>query len=265
MSAPETLARHLLQIRADARPVILNQWPASPARPADETEAYAAQEAAEAIRTGEQGLKPIGYKIGATNQLARDLLGVTTPFYGRLYDGSSGPGPGRLELKPGVNLVVEPEVAVRLGRDLDAAGGPVTAADAEAAVEALLPIFEVVDSCFVPWTEAGGPLLIADNGAHGSWVMGTEVTDWQGFDPLDSPVTVRGAPDGTLTGTGRAVDGGAFGAVAWLANKLAARGRRLKAGEYVSTGTVTPPIALARGQELTADFGPLGRVSLHVT
>ena len=117
-------------------------------------------------------------------------------------------------------------------------------------------------SCFAPWTQAGAPTLIADNGAHGSWVMGRELTDWAALDPLEIAVTVHVSGMEPLPGRGGAVDGGAFGATAWLANKLAGEGRGLKAGEYVSTGTTTTPIPLQAGCKIEADFGRLGTVSL---
>ena len=58
------------------------------------------------------------------------------------------------------------------------------------------------------------------------------------------------------------VDGGAFGAAAELANTLAARGRRLAAGDFITTGSVTTPVPVVAGQAVVADFGPLGRVEL---
>jgi len=56
------------------------------------------------------------------------------------------------------------------------------------------------------------------------------------------------------------VDGGAFGAAAWLANALAAEGRALRAGAFVITGSVTPPVPVRARQSVRADFGPLGLV-----
>ena len=65
-------------------------------------------------------------------------------------------------------------------------------------------------------------------------------------------------------GKGRNVDGGAFGATAWLANDLAARGRGLKADDYVTTGSVTPPVPVAPGTAVVADLGPLGSVTFRL-
>jgi len=49
-------------------------------------------------------------------------------------------------------------------------------------------------------------------------------------------------------------------AVAWLANKLAARGRSLAAGMLVMTGTLTPITPIERGSTYVASFSTLGSV-----
>lgn len=40
--------------------------------------------------------------------------------------------------------------------------------------------------------------------------------------------------------------------------------RALKRGDYITTGSVTAPIPVEPGQHVVADFGPLGRIELHV-
>jgi 2-keto-4-pentenoate hydratase len=54
-------------------------------------------------------------------------------------------------------------------------------------------------------------------------------------------------------------------ALAWLANELSGLGVTLKAGEVVTTGTSFVPLPAAPGDRISADFGPLGQVSLAFT
>ena len=54
-----------------------------------------------------------------------------------------------------------------------------------------------------------------------------------GLDLLDGPVSLSVNGAVKATGKGRNVDDGAFGAAAWLANVLAAKGRGLKAGDFI--------------------------------
>ena len=50
--------------------------------------------------------------------------------------------------------------------------------------------------------------------------------------------------------------------VLWLANQQSARGRGLKAGEIVSTGTCTGLDPVRPGDRVQADFGGLGTVDV---
>jgi len=51
-------------------------------------------------------------------------------------------------------------------------------------------------------------------------------------------------------------------ALAWLANELPKFGLQLSAGDYVTTGLTTEVYAATPGDQVTADFGPLGSVEL---
>jgi 2-keto-4-pentenoate hydratase len=51
-----------------------------------------------------------------------------------------------------------------------------------------------------------------------------------------------------------------FEALAWLANNLAARGRGLRAGEFVFTGSVVETKWLNRGDRVEMEVEGLGRV-----
>ena len=81
---------------------------------------------------------------------------------------------------------------------------------------------------------------------------------------MDGPISLSINDEVVATGRGRNVDDGAFGATAWLANRLAEKGRALKAGDYVTTGSVTPPVPVQAGQKVFADFGPLGNVTFRI-
>ena len=63
---------------------------------------------------------------------------------------------------------------------------------------------------------------------------------------------------------GSAVLGDPFVALQWLANEVSSLGLALEAGQFVSTGTCMSPLAVAPGDRVTADFGVLGRVGVHL-
>jgi 2-keto-4-pentenoate hydratase len=258
-SAIENTARKLLDHRARGLP---NPVPPEAERLADLDLAYAIQEAGDRLRRA-AGQAAIGYKIAGTNPASRRHLRIEAPFFGRLYDGMASASPAHLPHDPFFR-VHEPEIALQMGRDLDPRGAPFDAAAIAAATRAVVPAIEIIGTPFTPWAEAGAPNLASDNAAFGHWIMGTPILDWSGLDLLEGEVTL--AINGAIVarGQGRMVDGGAFGATAWLANALAARGQGLRAGDCVTTGSVTPPVAVAPGQHVVADFGALGVVECRI-
>ena len=256
---PAALARQLFAARAEGR-----MFPAPPpgAAPSGMPDAYQAQDALDALFR-RHGLRPIGYKIAGTNPAARAHLRIDAPFHGRLYDGMASPSPASLAVSATLR-VHEPEIALEIARDLPPAAAPFTAAAIEAATRAIRPAIEIIGTPLEPWTQAGAPNLAADNAAFGHWVFGAPVTDWRAIDLLDGSVTltIDGVPRGE--GRGRNVDDGPFGAAAWLANALAARGIGLKAGDHITTGAVMSPVPVQPGQHVRAEFGPLGTVELRM-
>ena len=64
---------------------------------------------------------------------------------------------------------------------------------------------------------------------------------------------------------GANVLGNPVNSLAWLANHLSARGYEMKAGQWVTAGAATGPIPAPVGSTMSADFGPLGVVSVRFT
>lgn len=225
--------------------------------------AYAVQDAGDDILRRSTGWKFIGYKIAGTNPASRAHLKIEAPFFGRLYDGMTSVSPAFVA-DTGFLRVHEPEIALEMGRDLDLAEAPFDAARIAAATAAVMPAIEIIGTPFTPWAQAGAANLVADNAAHGHWIMGKPLANWSGVDLMDGTVTLSIDGEVKATGKGRNVDNGAFGATAWLANVLAEKGRALKRGDYITTGSVTAPIPVEPGQHVVADFGPLGSIELRI-
>lgn len=254
-------ARRLLEHRFRRLP---NPAPPGPERLADMDAAYAIQDAADAILRAEHGYKPIGWKIAGTNPASRAHLKIDSPFYGRLYDKMAAASPARIAHVPDFHRVHEPEIAVEIGADLDRSLAPFDAARIEAATCAVRPAIEIIGTHFSPWTEAGAPNLASDNAAFGFWIVGSPVADWSRLDLFDGPVSISVDGEMRAAGAGRNVDGGPFGAAAWLANALAGRGLSLRAGDLITTGSVTAPVPVEPGRRVAADFGALGQVVLEI-
>jgi 2-keto-4-pentenoate hydratase len=52
-------------------------------------------------------------------------------------------------------------------------------------------------------------------------------------------------------------------ALTWLANEVSRHGMTLAAGQVVTTGTCLVPMDVAPGDEITMDYGDLGRVGIR--
>jgi 2-keto-4-pentenoate hydratase len=199
-----------------------------------------------------------GHKVGLTSAAMQRLLGVDQPDFGHLLDDffylEHEPIPMGRFLQPRI----EPEVAFVLKRALRGPG--VTAPEAIAAVDFVLPALEIVDSRIEDW-KIGLFDTIADNASSGALVLGSTPTGLREIDlRLTGGVMTRnGAVAGT--GAGGAVLGSPLTSLVWLANTVGARGVTLEAGHVVLPGSICAMSPVAAGDTFTATFGGLGSVT----
>ena len=92
-----------------------------------------------------------------------------------------------------------------------------------------------------------------------AWYWVNERADWHGIDLENSrgAMTINGEPEGE--GYGRDVLGHPLDALAWLANTLAGRGKELKAGMLVMTGSIVSTKFLNPGDEAVIHIRGPGR------
>lgn len=207
------------------------------------------------------GLATVGWKVGATNAPVQRALGLVEPFAGRLLADHVHQGPVTLDLDRYVHTpALECEIGLRLGADLDR--GPFTAASVAAAVAAVVPTIEIVETRFADRFAVGPASLMADNGVAADLVVGDDATDWQGLDL--AAVGLRLVVDGTevAAGTGAEALGHPLESLAWLATHQLARGVPLRAGDLISTGTCTGAVPAVAGSVAVNDAGPLGQVQV---
>jgi 2-keto-4-pentenoate hydratase len=204
----------------------------------------------------------VGYKIGFTSDAVREDLGVDEPAFGYVLDGmvSTGRATTTIDSKTFIAPRIEPEIAVVLGDFED----PLDERDAEAAIEAVVPAIEVVDSRIRDW-EFTPPEAVADNALAAALLTG-ERHPWSADDIDLAGEGVTVAKDGTTvaTGTGKAVLGDPIRALIWLAEELATREETLEPGQIVSTGSITRPVPVEPGEEITVEFDSLGTISLDI-
>jgi len=204
-----------------------------------------------------------GYKVGMTNEAIQQSFGIDAPVSGRLWadrvfaNGATVHVPGEL------GLIAEPEFAYRMEADLPAAGAPFNAEQVGAAIGSIMPALEIVEPRLSGESAGSVAMIVADNVMNSAWVGGTPIQDWS---PASLPgqeviASINGAE--VSRGNGAAVLGDPLRVMVWLANELAGRAESLRAGDVVTTGCCTDVLRPGPNDEVTADFGPLGTVSVR--
>jgi 2-keto-4-pentenoate hydratase len=228
-------------------------------------DAYRIQDALHGLMAGDGRGEIAGWKIALTSKAMQQMTGVDQPAAGAIFSTVVHPSPARLDLVAYHHLGVEFEVAVRLGDDLPASGGPWTRTSVAGKVAACLPAFELVEDGDADYKRLDAFTLIAQNTWNGGVVLGAPVTAWRGVD-LESAVTrcwINERPGGQGK-TGDAL-GHPFEAVAWLANLLNRRGRLLTRDMIVMTGSSITTKFPAPGDRIRFVIDGLGEVALEVT
>ena len=117
---------------------------------------------------------------------------------------------------------------------------------------------EVVDDRYADWRTIGTPTLIADDFFNAGVVLGSPVRDWRRLDlaALAGRMLINGVEVGR--GVGADILGHPLDALAWLADNMASRGRALKAGEFVTLGSLVATNWVAAGDEVLIEVEGLG-------
>jgi 2-oxo-3-hexenedioate decarboxylase len=205
----------------------------------------------------EEGEQVIGVKLGLTSRAKQEAMSVAEPLYGRLTDAMVVPAG---EPVPGERLIqprAEPEIAFLLARDVE---GPATVTSVLAATEAVFAAIDILDSRYENY-RFRLPDVVADNCSSGAVLLGPRArrpSELEDLRLVGCVLRDRGII--VATAAGAASMGHPAASVAWLVNRLAARGMSLPAGSLILSGGLTAPVPLARGGFVTAEFDGLGTV-----
>jgi 2-oxo-hept-3-ene-1,7-dioate hydratase len=206
-----------------------------------------------------------GRKIGLTSRAMQQASQIDEPDFAPLLDDmffAAGAVPFDRFIAPRVEV----ELAFVLARPLR--GPAVTLADVLAATEVVTPAVEIIDARIEQFdreTKAPRKVFdtIADFAANAGVVRGDiavrpDAVDlrWVGaILARNGVVEETGLAAGVLDHPGNGI--------AWLANKIAAYGEQLNAGDFVLAGSFTRPIAAMRGDVFHVDYGALGAIDFH--
>lgn len=241
------VARRLVAAHKGAAPV-----PHADAMPPDRATAYAVQDATLA-GLGEIG----GWKVGAKGP-ATEPGCAPLPARGVMASGRTLLGP------PWRMRGIEVEVGVRLAKDLIPTSGEPGADAVRAAVDAVVPVIEVVETRLADWRDSDPLAQLADLQSHGALLIG-EPSNMR-LEDLDlrtvqAYLAFDGQPVASTCGANPAGD--IWRLIGWLAWHCAQRGLPLRAGQIVTTGSCTGLLFAPEGAHVQAQLDGIGRVELR--
>ncbi|WP_258060554.1 MULTISPECIES: 2-keto-4-pentenoate hydratase [unclassified Arthrobacter] len=201
-----------------------------------------------------------GRKVGLTSPAMQRQLGVDSPDFGYFFADMVHHDDDDVPAGDFISPKVEPEFGFVLQETLQGPG--VTLEQARAAIGAVYPAIEIIDSRIADWDIK---LLdtVADNASCGAIAVGTTALPVS-VEDLAS-VTCSLLIDGEVreTGTGDAVMGDPVAPLAWLANVLGEQGVALEAGQLILPGSFTRALPVVAGESATAHFGDLGSLTIR--
>lgn len=234
-----------------------------------EADAYAVTAELRALRVA-RGERPVGRKIGFTNRNIWEEYGVFQPIWGDVYDTTA------LDVSPGDRVQVsqlpepriEPEIILGLARDVTPDMG---VDEISRSIGWVAHGFEFVQSIFPGWRFQVAD-CVADGGLHGRLFIGPrrDLSERERSTLASdlSALTIRLSRNGEPadTGSGANVLDGPIQALAHLAAVLGKDRLNppLRAGEIVTTGTLTRAFPVVAGERWSTEIGGFDLPGLSV-
>jgi 2-oxo-3-hexenedioate decarboxylase len=253
MSRVEELAERLDAAARDAREVAQ----IDPEGQLSLQDAYAIQQASIQRRIS-RGTRRVGVKMGFTSRAKMIQMGLSDVIWGRLT--------GDMLIEEGmaasfarfVHPRAEPEIAFLLKKPLP---GHVTAAEALAAVEAVAPALEIIDSRYRDF-KFTLPEVIADNASSSGIVVGPWSDPREDFSNLGLTMSIDGRV--VQVGSTAAILGHPLRSLVAAARLSDAAGEPLQAGWVVMAGGATPAEWVKPGQYVSIEMERLGSAGFHM-
>ncbi len=231
----------------------------------DMDDAYAIQKAW-VDRKIADGRTVSGYKIGLTSRAMQLAMKIDTPDFGVLLDDMYFANGADIPAGNFTDPRIEVELAFVLQEPLH--GEDVSVADVMAATDYVVPALELIAARSYRVDPDTGYTrnvfdTIADNAANAGYILGD-----QQIDPATIDLPWAGAMlylNGEIEETGLA--GGVMGhpahGIRWVCKRFAPHGIGLEPGQVILAGSFTRPVVVKPGDNIRADYGPLGTIEVN--
>lgn len=256
----EAVARAFVNARQSA--TALPDFPGTV--PADLATAYATQDAA----ITQWPDRVAGWKIGRVppeHAERLNALRLAGPVFARSVWLATPGEPTVFPVFEGGFAAVEAEYVFRLAKDAPANKTSYSEEEAAELVAALHVGIETAGSPLATINKLGPTVVVSDFGNNAGLIVGPTIEDWRER-PLKS-LTCETFIDGQSVGRGSAASllGGPLASLAFVLGNSAARGRPLKAGDFITTGAVTGIHDILAGQRAHVLFDSIGTIACVAT
>jgi 2-keto-4-pentenoate hydratase len=205
------------------------------------------------------GEKPLGWKVGLGAPATMERLKLAAPIVGFLMQRGLLLSGSTASLAGYIKPVAEPEICVRMARDLPSGA---SADEAAAAVKEIFPAIELADLDPAPAIDNLDAVLEGDIFQRHVVLCGNTRAS-ASTSGLTSRV-FRNGKEANVTTDPEALTGKLPDIVAHVASTLAAFGEKLAAGDVIITGSITPPLVIEPDEtELVHVLEPIGEVSIR--
>lgn len=205
-----------------------------------------------------RGERRVGLKMGFTSRAKMIQMGLSDVIWGRLTDAMQFEEGSNVQRSQFVHPRVEPELAFLLKKPL---AGNVTGAEALAAVEAIAPALELIDSRYQDF-KFTLPEVIADNASSSGFVVGGWHCPKRDFGNLGLVMSIDGRA--VQVGSTAALLGDPLRSLVAAARVSAEAGEPLEAGWIVLAGGATPAEWIHPGQHISMRMQGLGSVGFQL-
>ncbi|MBJ9999704.1 2-keto-4-pentenoate hydratase [Erwinia sp. S38] len=205
-----------------------------------------------------RGEQRIGVKMGFTSRAKMVQMGLSDVIWGRLTDAMLIEEGGSVEASRFVHPRCEPEIAFILKRELS---GIVTGPQALAAVEAIAPALEIIDSRYQNFRFTL-PEVIADNASSSGLVIGPWNRPDIDFSNLGLTLNINGQV--AHTGSTAALLGHPLRSLVAAARLAEQAGEPLQPGWIVLAGGATAAEWVHPGDYISVEMQTLGSAGFHL-
>jgi 2-keto-4-pentenoate hydratase len=208
-----------------------------------------------------------GWKIGAALPAIRKMEGHNGTMPGRMFASRTFEDTASIKAEDFPNIRAECELAIRATQTIPARAKPYNFEELRD-VLALYPAIEMCATRYAPGSHTrilNTYDAIADNAYGSGFMFGKPFADWSTLDftTLDANARINGGP--RLTVYSDEFRGDPFKVALETINEITGRGVGVEAGQFFSTGSLTKPTPMEKGDTLDVTFEKLGSLTLSLT